>query len=124
VNKTGIVEREAATGQSGMYFRIGPHHVVVIYSPVRPDSHGVIALIKVERYIICKCIQKDAHIITSNFRLKSTAHFQRSISPPLSTMLFDSSVISIVQLLFKLSSRYYGIDLPLCIPAIHLLTQV
>ena len=50
VNKTGIVEIEAntATGQSGMYFRIGPHHVVVIYSPVWSDSHGVIALIEVE----------------------------------------------------------------------------
>ena len=85
VNKTGIVEREAATGQSGMYFRIGPHHVVVIYSPVRPDSHGVIALIKVERYIICKCSPKGCthHYIKLSSQVYcpfSTIHFSSSLN--------------------------------------------
>jgi hypothetical protein len=50
---------------------MGPHHVVVMYSPVRLDSHGVIALIEVETVCVdllfVNIDQKDAltHIITS-----------------------------------------------------------
>jgi hypothetical protein len=61
----GIVEREAktATGQSGTYFRI-PHHVVVMYSPVRLDRYGVIALIEVETssvdLLFVNAVQKES----------------------------------------------------------------
>jgi hypothetical protein len=51
-----------------MYFKIGPHHVVVIHSPVRLDSLGVIALLKVETLSVC---------IVTSFCPKYTAHFQK-----------------------------------------------
>ena len=42
VTTTGILEREAKSA-TGQRISMGPHHVVV-----RPDSHGLIALIEVE----------------------------------------------------------------------------
>jgi hypothetical protein len=51
---------------------MGPHHLVVMYIPVRLDRYGGIALIEVETlsvdFLFVK-VQKDAHthIITSNF---------------------------------------------------------
>ena len=77
-----IVEREAkiATGQSGMYFRIsmGPHHVVVMYSSVRLDRYGVIALIEVEtlnvELLFVSIDQKKAQILISDFHYTTNCY--------------------------------------------------